>query len=124
MAIITINGKSQEASCEQELIAMRDSMEILGGKWKLMIMRYLNNRTEEKNTFKKIQREIDGISAKMLSKELKDLELNLLISRSIMDTRPITVEYAITGYGQSVLPVTETLVQWGLDHREKIRNKK
>ncbi|MDN5285187.1 MAG: transcriptional regulator [Mucilaginibacter sp.] len=123
MATITINGKTQEASCGQELLAMRDSLEILGGKWKLMILRYLNNRTDEKNTFKKIEREVEGISAKMLSKELRDLELNLLISRSIMDTRPITVEYAITNYGQSVLPVTETLVQWGLNHREEIRKK-
>jgi DNA-binding HxlR family transcriptional regulator len=123
MATITINGKTKEASCGQELIAMRDSLEILGGKWKLMVLRYLNNRTDEKNTFKKIQREVDGISAKMLSKELRDLELNLLISRSIMDTRPITVEYAITDYGQSVIPVTETLVQWGLNHREAIRKK-
>jgi len=121
MAIITINGQQQEASCEQELAAIKDSLEVLGGKWKLRIMRQLNNRVSEKNTFKKLQREVEGISAKMLSKELQDLELNLLISRTVMDTRPITVNYAITDYGLSVLPLTEALVQWGLNHRQKIK---
>ncbi|ETZ24650.1 helix-turn-helix domain-containing protein [Pedobacter sp. V48] len=121
MATININGNIKEATCEQELSAIRDSLEILGGKWKLRIMRYLNNRKEGQNTFKKIQREIEGISAKMLSKELHDLEINLLVSRTVLDTRPITVKYAITEYGSSVLPVTESLVIWGLNHREKIK---
>lgn len=121
MAIITINGQQQEASCEQELAAIKDSLEVLGGKWKLRIMRQLNNRISEKNTFKKLQREVEGISAKMLSKELQDLEVNLLVSRTVIDTRPITVNYAITDYGLSVLPLTEALVQWGLNHRQKIK---
>jgi DNA-binding HxlR family transcriptional regulator len=56
----------------------------------------------------------------MLSKELKELETNLLITRTEQDTKPATVIYAITEYGKSVLPVTETLVNWGLAHREKI----
>jgi DNA-binding HxlR family transcriptional regulator len=111
----------QETTCEQELIAIRDSLEILGGKWKLRIMRHLNNHITETNTFKKIQREVEGISAKMLSKELQDLETNLLLTRTVMNTRPVTVRYAITEYGMSVFPVTETLVQWGLNHRQKIK---
>ncbi|MNY54815.1 putative HTH-type transcriptional regulator YtcD [compost metagenome] len=101
-------------------MAMRDSLDVLGGKWKLMILRFLTNRTHQVIHFKKMQREIDGISAKMLSKELKELETNLLITRTEQDTKPATVVYAITEYGKSVLPVTETLVNWGLAHREKI----
>ena len=111
----------QEATCEQELAAIRDSLEILGGKWKLRIMRHLNNHVGEKNTFKKIQREVDGISAKMLSKELQDLEINLLVTRTVMNTKPVTVNYAITEYGLDVIPVTQTLVDWGLNHRQKIK---
>ena len=115
------NRNKQDATCEQELAAIKDSLEILGGKWKLRIMRHLNNHIAEKNTFKKIQREVEGISAKMLSKELQDLEINLLVTRTVMDTRPVTVNYAITDYGLSVFPVTETLVDWGLNHRQKIK---
>lgn len=121
MAKITENGIEREASCTEELFAMRDSLDVLGGKWKLMILRYLTNRTDQQIHFKKLQRGIDGISAKMLSKELKELELNLLITRTIQDTKPITVTYAVTEYGKSVLPVTETLVNWGIIHREKIK---
>lgn len=120
MAKINDNGTLREANCSEELMAMRDSLDVLGGKWKLMILRFLTNRTHQIINFKKMQREIDGISSKMLSKELKELETNLLISRTEQQTRPITVVYAITEYGKSVLPVTETLVQWGLSHREKI----
>jgi len=122
MGTINIDGNVQEATCKRELTAMRDSLDVLGGKWKLMLLRYLSIRLEEKITFKKIQREIEGISAKMLAKELKDMELNLLISRSVIKTKPITVEYAITKYGLNVLPLAENLVQWGLDHRAKIKN--
>jgi DNA-binding HxlR family transcriptional regulator len=114
--------ESAESACERELTAIRDSLEVLGGKWKLRIMRHLLSRECGKNTFKRIQREIDGISAKMLSKELHDLEMNLLVSRTVLDTRPVTVEYAITTYGRSVIPVTDTLVEWGLNHRQKIKS--
>ncbi|MCC9065452.1 winged helix-turn-helix transcriptional regulator [Flavobacterium piscisymbiosum] len=120
MAKINDNGTLREANCSEELMAMRDSLDVLGGKWKLMILRFLTNRTHQVINFKKMQREIDGISAKMLSKELKELETNLLVSRTEQQTKPITVVYAITEYGKSVLPVTETLVNWGLSHREKI----
>jgi DNA-binding HxlR family transcriptional regulator len=120
MAKINDKGILREANCSEELMAMRDSLDVLGGKWKLMILRFLTNRTNQVIHFKKMQREIDGISAKMLSKELKELETNLLVSRTTQETKPVTVVYAITEYGKSVLPVTETLVNWGLSHREKI----
>lgn len=121
MSKIIENGVEREATCTEELFAMRDSLEVLGGKWKLMILRYLTNRTDQLIHFKKLQRGIEGISAKMLSKELKELEINLLLTRTIQDTKPITVTYAVTDYGKSVLPVTETLVNWGIIHREKIK---
>lgn len=120
MAKINDNGILREANCSEELMAMRDSLDVLGGKWKLMILRFLTNRTHQTIHFKKMQREIEGISAKMLSKELKELETNLLVSRTEQNTKPATVAYAITEYGKSVLPVTETLVNWGITHREKI----
>ncbi len=121
MAKIIENGTEREATCTEELFAMRDSLDVLGGKWKLMILRYLTNRTDQQIHFKKLERGIEGISAKMLSKELRELETNLLITRTIQDTKPITVVYAVTEYGKSVFPVTETLVSWGLLHREKIK---
>ena len=120
MSRIVVNNIEREATCSEELMAMRDCLDVLGGKWKLMILRYLSNREHQKLHFKKLQREINGISAKMLSKELKELEANLLITRTVQDETQIMVFYAITPYGKSVRPLTETLVDWGIGHRKKI----
>lgn len=121
MATIKDLGILRETNCTEELLAIRDSLEILGGKWKLLILIYLKNRQDRLVHFKMIERGIEGISAKMLSKELKELEVNLMVTRTIQDTRPITVTYALTDYGRSVIPVIEALVQWGFDHRMMIK---
>lgn len=121
MTTINVKGVPKEATCDQELAAIIDSLEVLGGKWKLRIMRHLNNHSSEINTFRKIQREVEGISSKMLAKELHILEQNLLIIKSVQSTRPVSVNYSITPYGLTVLPVNEVLVQWGLNHRQKIK---
>lgn len=122
MAKIYDNGIVRDANCAEELRAIHDSLDILGGKWKLRILRYLTNRTHQVINFKKMLREIEGISAKMLSKELKDLEANLLLTRTAVETKPQTVVYAITDYGKTVVPITDTLVQWGIEHRQMIKN--
>ncbi len=71
----------------------------------------------------KIKRDINGISAKMLSKELRDLEMNLLVKRTVHDTKPVTVEYAITEYGKTLIPVVTALINWGIKHRKAIKSK-
>ncbi|UUC44791.1 winged helix-turn-helix transcriptional regulator [Flavobacterium cerinum] len=121
MTQIKDQGVLRETNCTEELFAIRDSLEILGGKWKLLILIYLKNRQDRLVHFKMIERGIEGISAKMLSKELKELEVNLLVTRTIQNTRPITVTYALTDYGKSVIPVIDALVQWGFDHRTMIK---
>lgn len=116
-----VDSDIQGATCEQELAAIIDSLEVLGGKWKLRIIRHLNNHAAEINTFRKILREVEGISSKMLAKELQDLEMNLLITRTVMNTKPQRVNYALTEYALGVLPINDILVQWGLRHRQKIK---
>lgn len=106
--------------CSQHLLAMRDTLETLGGKWKLQILHYLAENEADKNTFKKIERGIGGISAKMLSKELKELEQNQLVSRKVVPGKPITVEYAITDYGKTTGDITQKLVEWGVSHRKRL----
>ncbi|MBV7531720.1 helix-turn-helix domain-containing protein [Chitinophaga sp. sic0106] len=110
----------EDPACLVKLRALRDGLEILGGKWKLLIVQYLANRQEQTNHFKKMQRELEGISAKMLTKELRDLEVNKIVKRTVMDTRPVVVAYALTSYGRSVLPVADVLIAWGMNHRKEI----
>ena len=109
--------------CNEAILALRDSLEILGGKWKLMILLYLVIKSNDRNCFMGILRGIPGISGKMLSQELKDLEINKLVRRVTHNTRPVTVEYAVTEYGRLSIPVAEQLLQWGLSHRKVIKSK-
>ncbi|MGJ1325607.1 winged helix-turn-helix transcriptional regulator [Sphingobacterium multivorum] len=120
MGQVLDGNQMREASCTEELRAMRDALDILGGKWKLMILRYLANRESQEIHFKKMEREIQGISAKVLTKELRDLELNLLVALQPSED-PVKVFYKITAYGKSVFPVTESSVSWGLEYREKVK---
>ena len=107
--------------CNEAMLALRDSIEMWGGKWKLMILLYLTIKANDKNCFMEMVRGIPGISGKMLSKELKDLEMNKLVKRIVHDTKPVTVEYTMTEYGKSFVPVAEQLLQWGMSHRKVIR---
>ena len=112
--------KSDPPSCVGDIRAMNDTLEALGGKWKLLIVHYLLLRDGENNTFKKIEKDIEGISAKMLSKELKSLEANEIVTREVMKTKPITVKYNITEYGKSIKSIISILVDWGQSHRLKL----
>ncbi len=93
----------------------------MDSKWKILIMLYLCGGEDEEIHFKKLQRDVQ-VSAKVLTKELRELELNQLISRSVNDTRPISVKYAVTKYRRSVLPVAKMLIDWGMEHRATIKS--
>jgi len=101
----------------QMLVPLRDSLDILGGKWKLQIIFSLKFGRKR---FKQIQREIPGISPKMLSKELKELEINDLAKRYVHNTMPITVEYELTEYEKTLKSVVTELYKWGAAHRRHI----
>jgi DNA-binding HxlR family transcriptional regulator len=109
--------------CHADILAMSDTLEVIGGKWTLLIVHYLITRQQEKNTFRKIQHDIDTISAKVLSKELKKLVVNNIISRKVIDKQVLSVEYAITDYGMLLKQVITTLVQWGQTHRTAMFSK-
>lgn len=100
--------------------AIKDAMETLNGNWKLPILFSLSGGAKR---FKEIAREVEGISDKMLSKELKDLEANHLVCRTVYDTFPPTVEYAVTEHAASLYEVMKALRDWGQNHRKKIIGK-
>lgn len=109
-----------EAECGKHIMAVRDALDIISGKWKLQIIISL---LYGKKRFKQMEREIIGITAKMLSKELKDLEINHLVQRTVYDTMPVTVEYALTDYGKTLKNLIAELDKWGTNHRKKILGK-
>ncbi len=103
--------------CTKYVLPVRDTLDILSGKWKLPIIGALLNG---KKRFKEMEREIPRITARMLSKELKELEINQLVKRTVYDTTPVTVEYELTPYGNSLKEVIEVLARWGVKHRSLI----
>lgn len=103
--------------CPKTALSIRDALEALEGRWKLLILFALSAGNKR---FTEIAKEIPGITDKTLSKELKHLEANKLITRSVYDTFPPTVEYAITEHGKSLERVMEELHYWGLAHRKEV----
>ncbi len=103
--------------CTKALLPVKDALDVLSGKWKLQIILSL---TFGKKRFKQIQREIAGLTPKMLSKELKDLEMNDLAIRKVYDTTPVIVEYELSPYGKTLKPLIGELHKWGTKHRKRI----
>ncbi|HUH33688.1 MAG TPA: helix-turn-helix domain-containing protein [Daejeonella sp.] len=102
--------------CEKARLTIQDTLDIVGGKWKLVLISILR---EGKLRFRELSREA-GISPRILSKELQELEMNGLVSRTVCDTRPITVEYALTPYSETLSEVIIAMHKWGEQHRKKI----
>src|SRR5688572_33126484 len=104
--------------CKARLGAIADALYAIGGKWKLRIIVAL---MEGNRRFNELQRLIDGISAKVLSAELKDLEMNGFITRKVFTGTPVIVEYELTDYSDTLQGVLTELSEWGAMHREKVK---
>ncbi|MFD1630734.1 winged helix-turn-helix transcriptional regulator [Pseudopedobacter beijingensis] len=111
----SINNTPQ---CKTRITAIKDTMEILSGKWKFHILGTLME--SGKMRFMDLLREVDGIAAKMLSKELQDMEINRLVTRTVLNTKPITVEYEITEYGKTLEPIINEIANWGIAYRQSL----
>ena len=105
-------------ACNASVGAIRDTLYVLGGKWKLPIIIALS---EGALRFKELQKELGDITPKVLSKELKELALNEFVTRTVYDTTPVTVEYELTAYSRSLRKILEGMREWGMQHRKRIK---
>lgn len=103
-------------TCKKARLAVQDTLDVVGGKWKLVLISILLNG---KKRFRELSREA-GITPRILSKELQELEMNGLVTRTVCDTKPITVEYALTPYSETLAEVLDAMKRWGELHRIKI----
>jgi DNA-binding HxlR family transcriptional regulator len=106
--------------CTMALSAVEDTLYVIGGKWKLKIIIAL--RTHGSLRFNELQRTVEGISARVLSNELKELELNGFLRRKVDTGTPVVIEYELTGYSDTLDGVLQAMIEWGSRHREKIRS--
>jgi len=112
------NTISEVKKCpKQYVLAINDALNVISGKWKLPIIAsllYGNHR------YKDIKGNIDKITPRMLSKELKELELNGVVKRTVYDDTPVRIEYHLTESGKNILSVLDVMIEWGLMHRNAV----
>ncbi|SEW29350.1 transcriptional regulator, HxlR family [Chitinophaga sp. YR573] len=113
---------NEQVPAKQECILkvkhISDALYVLNGKWKFPLIFTLR---ESPLRFNEILQLVEGITPKVLAKELRDLEMNGFIERKVYPTMPVTVIYETTPYSDTLKNVLYELGQWGEQHREKIR---
>gem|GEM_PF-396913 len=102
---------------KEDLRAMQDALDIISGRWKMQIIALLCNGEFR---YSELEKGLPKISPRMLSKELKDLEINELVERKVYDSLPVKVTYKLADYGYTLVPLIIELTNWGKAHREKI----
>ena len=110
--------KEQVRQCpRQYILALNDTLNIVNGKWKLPI---IASMLYGKSRFKDFQENIEKITPRMLSKELKELEINGIVERKVYDQTPVLIEYKLTESGKNFANVIDTMIDWGLAHRKEV----
>jgi DNA-binding HxlR family transcriptional regulator len=110
--------KHDSEECKTSLSALDDALYVIGGKWKLRIIGAL--REYKRMRFNELQRVL-RISSKVLSNELKQLEMNSFVTRHVYNDNPAIVEYELTEYCNTLNEVMSALITWGSMHRRKIQ---
>ncbi|WBW97279.1 winged helix-turn-helix transcriptional regulator [Oceanirhabdus sp. W0125-5] len=102
---------NKEFNCEKEL-----TLSVIGGKWKLVILWHLG--FEGPHRFNEINRLFNKISHRVLTKQLRELELDGIINRTVYPSKPPKVEYSITEMGKTLLPIVQAMYEWGKEHMD------
>ncbi len=109
-----------EQQCQNMFRGVEDSLYVIGGKWKLKIIIALITHSR----FNEILRKVNGISSKVLSNELKDLEINGFVTRHDYKLEsPARIEYLLTEHVETLEPVIVALKEWGIMHRKTLTKK-
>ena len=102
----TRNGKTFHCPVEAAL-------DVIGGKWKPLILWALGDNVLR---FGELQKSLPGVNTKMLTKQLRELEGDGVISRTVYPEVPPRVEYAITDFGRTLIPILDALCTWGAEY--------
>lgn len=101
--------KNKQYNCYFEL-----TLDIIGGKWKPIILYYINSNKVARHS--ELKRFIPSINERMLTRQLRELEDDNLINRVIYPVVPPKVEYTLTEIGKDLIPILELLVKWGKNY--------
>jgi DNA-binding HxlR family transcriptional regulator len=106
------NDNSLMQPCEQPC-SIEPGMRIIGGKWTGSIIYHLK---DEPVRFNQLTRRLVGASKKMIDQRLKELEAHNMVTRTVINDRPIAVTYELTEFGRSALTILESLRDWSESH--------
>ncbi|HVI48642.1 MAG TPA: helix-turn-helix domain-containing protein [Chitinophaga sp.] len=109
-----------ERTCREKGKALKDAIYLLGGKWKPCIISALWSGSKR---FTELQEHIIGITPKVLTKELQEMEMNYLITRTVNHTKPVSVSYTLTEHAYGTQKVFDALVEFGFTHRKMVIGK-
>ena len=107
---------NKSINTEFEKCPVETSIDVLAGKWKILILWYLLSETKR---FNELQKLLPRTTQKMLIQKLRELEKDGIVHREVYPVVPPKVEYSLTSYGQSLKPILKTLYLWGEIHKEK-----
>ncbi|VAW97550.1 Transcriptional regulator, HxlR family [hydrothermal vent metagenome] len=113
--------KDKKSACNL-VCPVEAALEVLGGKWKGLILFYLRDNTRRFNELKRL---MPNITQRMLTKQLRELEADKIVHREIFQEIPPKVEYSLTTFGLTLTPILVALHEWGVEYIEeitKIRN--
>ena len=93
------------------------TVQLIGSKWKLLILRNLRERPWR---FNELMRDLDGISQKVLTESLRSMEADGIVTRTVFDETPPHVEYALSELGETMIPVIDAMEKWGTKYKESL----
>jgi DNA-binding HxlR family transcriptional regulator len=99
---------------ELEKCAITTTLHALGGKWKIIVLWHLVEKTRR---FSEIQHLVQGVTHKMLAQQLRELQAEGLIQRKVYAEVPPRVEYSLTAYGRTLIPILNAMAEWGREHK-------
>ena len=98
------------------------TLDVIGGKWKAVILYHLTH--DGTHRFAVLRRKIPGVSERMLTQQLRELEEDGIVHREVYPEVPPKVEYSVTEYGKTLRPITEVMCEWGQRHMRRVSAKK
>lgn len=98
------------------------TLDVIGGKWKVVILYHLTN--DGTHRFAILRRKIPGVSERMLTQQLRELEDDGIVHREVYTEVPPKVKYSLTEYGKTLRPITEVMCKWGKRHVKRIKTGK
>ncbi|WP_250461954.1 winged helix-turn-helix transcriptional regulator [Microbulbifer litoralis] len=98
---------------KEYICAVEATVDVMGGKWKPLIIHYLLGGTKR---FGELRKLIGGVTQRSLTLQLRQLEVDGIVNREVFPEVPPRVEYSLTGFGTTLAPILEAMKQWGENH--------